>query len=305
MKKIYESGKGVCHIPKKLLLVMKLTAILLVVFTMHVTATVYSQNTKLSLNMQGNSIKEVLQQIEAQSEYRFIYENEKVNLDTKVSIRVTDELVENILKLLFEKDGVSYSITESNLILINPSENQLKSIGKESVNFQQQKNISGKVTDNTGSGLPGVSVVVKGTTIGVITDGDGKYALAKVPENAILQFSFVVMKTHEVKVGNQSTINVVMADENIGIEEVVAVGYGSQIREAVTGSIQQILHEGWQMRESVFAGNDGSKISHSGFKADKWYSTTVPTTVLGVLVRNGDYPDPYIGFNNMQIPDAS
>ncbi|MEK6654570.1 MAG: hypothetical protein AABY92_05425 [Thermodesulfobacteriota bacterium] len=109
MKKNYESGKGVCHIPKKLLLVMKLTAFLFVVFTMQVTATVYSQSKKLSLNMQGNSIKEVLQQIEAQSEYRFIYENEKVNLDEKVSIRVKDEVVEKILKQLSivrEEDGI-------------------------------------------------------------------------------------------------------------------------------------------------------------------------------------------------------
>jgi len=174
MKKIYESGKGVCPIPKKLLLVMKLTAFLIVVLTMQVTATVYSQNKKLSLNMQGNSIKEVLQQIEAQSEYRFIYENEKVNLDTKVSIRVTDEVVEKILKRLFEKDGISYSITDNNLILINPSDKQMKNLGQEFLNSQQQKSVAGKVTDSFGNSLPGVSVVVKGTTAGVITDMDGK-----------------------------------------------------------------------------------------------------------------------------------
>lgn len=128
MKKIYELGMGVCHIPKKIMLVMKLTAFLLIVFTMQVTATVYSQNTKLSLDLKGTSIKEVLQQIENQSEYRFIYENEKVNLDTKVSIRVKDELVENILKKLFKKDGINYSITENNLILINPSDKQVKEL---------------------------------------------------------------------------------------------------------------------------------------------------------------------------------
>lgn len=240
MKKIYESGKGVCHIPKKLLLVMKLTAFLFVVFTLQVTATVYSQNKKLSLNMQENTIKEVLQQIEAQSEYRFIYENEKVNLDTKVSIRVTDEVVEKILKQLFEKDGINYSITDNNLILINPSDKQLKNLGQGFVNSQQQKSVSGKVTDSSGGTLPGVSVVVKGTTTGSITDANGNYSLANVPANATLQFSFVGMKTLEVAVSGKSTINVSMLEESIGIEEVVAVGYGVQKKVNLTGSISSV-----------------------------------------------------------------
>jgi TonB-linked SusC/RagA family outer membrane protein len=243
MKKIYESGKGVCHIPKKLLLVMKLTAFLFVVFTMQVTATVYSQNKKLSLNMQGNSIKEVLQQIEAQSEYRFIYENEKVNLDTKVSIRVTDEVVEKILKQLFEKDGVSYSITDNNLILINPSGNQMKNLGKETINSQQQKSVSGKVTDATGGSLPGVSVVVKGTTTGTITDSNGIFTITTIPSNATLLFSFVGMKSQEVIIGNKTTINITLEDEAIGIEEVVAIGYGTVKKSDLTGSVASISND--------------------------------------------------------------
>jgi len=237
MKKIYESGKWRCPIPKKILLVMKLTAFLIIVFTMQVTATVYSQSKKLSLNMQGNSIKEVLQQIEAQSEYRFIYENEKVNLDTKVNIRVTDEVVETILKRLFEADGVSYSITENNLILINPSDIQIRSIGKESSNAQQKKTVSGKISDASGSPLPGVTIVVKGTSNGTIADANGNYSVPNVPENAILQFSFVGMKMQEIGVGNKVSINVTLEEETIGIEEVVAVGYGTQRKESVTGSV--------------------------------------------------------------------
>lgn len=66
-----------------------------------------------------------------------------------------------------------------------------------------------------------------------------------------------------------------------------------------------ILYEDWRMKESAIIGNDGHKISLLGYKTEKWYPTTVPATVLGVLVRNGIYPDPYIGLNNMKIPDAS
>ena len=240
MKKNYESGSGRCPIPKKLLLVMKLTAILVLIFTVHSFASVYSQNTKLSLNLQGTSIKEVLQQIEAQSEYRFIYENEKVNLDTKINIQVKDERVENILKILFEKDGVNYSITESNMILINPSDNQTKNLSRELNVIQQQKTVTGKVTDSTGGTLPGVSVVLKGTTNGTITDANGKFSISNIPAGAILQFSFVGMKSQEVAVGNNSTLNILLAEETVGIEEVVAIGYGTAKKGDLTGSVASV-----------------------------------------------------------------
>lgn len=253
MKKNYESGIGICQIPKKLMLVMKLTAILLVLFTMQVTATVYSQNTKLSLNMEKVSIKEVLQQIEAQSEYRFIYENEKVNLDTKVSIRVKDEVVENILKKLFEKDGVDYSITKSNMILINPSDLQRRSISEETSNLQQQKSVTGKVTDSSGSSIPGVSVVVKGTTTGTITDVNGNFSLSNIAPDATLQFSFVGMKSQQVIVGNKTSIQVVMKEEAFGLDEVVAIGYGTSKKKDLTGAVSRVNIEESRMQPNTNA----------------------------------------------------
>lgn len=219
---------------------MKLTAFLIFLFTVQVTATVYSQSKKLTIDLQGSSIKEVLQKIEAQSEYRFIYENEKVNLDEKVNIRVKDEVVENILKLLFGKDGVNYSITENNLILISPSGQQIKNLGNESNGTQQQKSVTGKVTDSSGGPLPGVSVVVKGTTTGTITDFDGNYSLANVPINGMLVFSFVGMKSQEVVVGAKAKIDVQLAEETVGIEEVVAIGYGTQKKSDLTGSVDRV-----------------------------------------------------------------
>jgi TonB-dependent starch-binding outer membrane protein SusC len=241
MKKSYELGKGICHIPKKLLLVMKLTAFLIILLTMHVSASVYSQNTKLSINMQGTTIKEVLQQIEAKSEFRFIYENEKVNLDDKVNIQVTDEVVENILKKLFDRNEATYTINENNLILINPSSSMSKnSAGNMTGSQQQQLSISGKVTDSAGSPLPGVSVVLKGTTTGTITDADGIYKLTNVAGKATLQFSFVGMKALEISVAGKTTINATLTDETIGLEEVVAVGYGVQKKVNLTGAVSSI-----------------------------------------------------------------
>ena len=102
---------------------------------------------------------------------------------------------------------------------------------------QQQKSVSGKVTDSSGEGLPGVSVVVRGTTNGTISDANGNYSLSNVPENATLQFSFVGMKAQEIAVGGKSTLNVSMEEDAIGIEEVVAVGYGTMKKSDITGSV--------------------------------------------------------------------
>ena len=123
----------------------------------------------------------------------------------------------------------------------------------ESANVQQQKSVTGKVTDSTGSSLPGVSIVVKGTTTGTITDFDGNYTLGNVPANATLQFSFVGMKSQEVAVSGKTSINITLEDETIGLEEVVAVGYGTQKKSNVTGSISSVKTEDLANRSTTSA----------------------------------------------------
>ncbi|MBV5314627.1 MAG: TonB-dependent receptor [Prolixibacteraceae bacterium] len=109
--------------------------------------------------------------------------------------------------------------------------------------FAQRQNINGKVTDSAGGGIPGVSVVVKGTTTGSITDSNGNYSLTNVPVNATLQFSFVGMKSQEIAAAGKTSINVTLAEETVGIDEVVAIGYGTQKKATVTGSIATIKGE--------------------------------------------------------------
>ncbi|MCK9639970.1 MAG: TonB-dependent receptor [Prolixibacteraceae bacterium] len=123
-----------------------------------------------------------------------------------------------------------------NSLLINSSKPY---IDKEFVN-QAQKSVSGKITDSSGAPLTGVTVVIKGTTTGIITDSDGKYSLSNVPPGATLVFSFIGMKTQEVAVAGKTTINVAMDNETVGIEEVVAIGYGVQKRVNVVGSVISI-----------------------------------------------------------------
>jgi TonB-linked SusC/RagA family outer membrane protein len=218
---------------KKFFRIMKLTFLFLFAGLMQVSASLYSQSTKLSLDFQNARVVDVLEAIENQSEFRFAYSAEYIDMNRKVSIEVKGKSIEQTLPLLFEGAGVKYSINDRHIMLFRADMEQ-NSI------HQPGKFVSGKVTDSTGSSLPGVSVVVKGTTTGTITGENGNFSLSNVPENATLQFSFVGMKMQEVAVGGKSSVNVTLAEDAIGIEEVVAIGYGTQKKVNLTGAISTV-----------------------------------------------------------------
>jgi TonB-dependent starch-binding outer membrane protein SusC len=230
MKKIYENygclKKGNLL---KTFLVMKFTFLMIFLTTIQSFGTVYSQNTKLSVVKQNATLVEILEEIESQSEFRFLYNNDLLENKNLGKVRFTEKTVDEILEIVLKGTGSKYSVLENNLIVISPDRAIL-----------QQNSVSGQVMDEFGQSLPGVTIVVKGTTNGTITDVDGNYLLSNVPENATLVFSFVGMKPQEIAVGNQSTIDVVLEQETIGIEEVVAIGYGTQQRREVSGSISNI-----------------------------------------------------------------
>ena len=216
---------------------MKLTMIFLLVALIHVSASVYSQQTKLSISIQNASVKEVLKQIEDQSDFFFLYKNENIDVNRIVTVDIKEKSIEYLLDQVFKGTTVSYEVVNRQIVLID------KGKGNFNLPNQQQKSITGKVTDSSGGVLPGVSVVIKGTTIGTITDGNGKFSISNVPEKATLLFSFVGMKTQEVPVGSKTNINVSLDEETIGLEEVVAVGYGVQKKSDVISSVASVKAE--------------------------------------------------------------
>jgi len=218
--------------------VMKLTLFFLLAALVHVSASVYSQQTKLSISMKDATVKEVLKQIEEQSEFYFLYKNVDIDVNRIVSIDEKEKSVESILNQIFSGTNVSYEVVNRQIVLVDKGEAN-SSLPIE----QQQKSVKGKVTDSSSASLPGVSVVIKGTTTGTITDANGNFSLANVPANATLQFSFVGMKSAEVSVGNKTNINVVLEDETIGVDEVVVVGYGTQKKVNLTGAIASVTSE--------------------------------------------------------------
>jgi len=135
--------------------------------------------------------------------------------------------------LILRKLGIAWAI--SGLISINALANiNPPSSEGNAANVQQQKQITGKVVDNTNQPIPGASILVKGTTIGLVTDADGNFKL-NLPVNAeTLQVSFVGMKSQEITLAGKSSLNIVMEIDAIGLEEVVAVGYGNLQKKDIT-----------------------------------------------------------------------
>ena len=225
---------------KKVYAIMRLTTLALIAFSLNISATVYSQKTKLSLDVNNQSIKEILFLIENQSEFRFIYESGKVNLDKKVSVREKNQTVETILNRLFAKEGIKYEITENNFILINPTE---KNKAMEMLEVQQQKRkVTGVVTDSNGDPIIGANVVEKGTTNGIVTDIEGKFTL-NVEDKSVLLVSYIGYNSKNISVSNKSTYVISLEEDSQALDEVVVVGYGTQKKVNLTGSVATINSE--------------------------------------------------------------
>lgn len=213
---------------------MKLTVFLILISLVSVFANkTYSQSKMLSLNMEKATIHEVLSKIEDQSEFHFMYSGKVIDVNRLVSINMQDAKIDAVLKSLFAGTDISYTLKDRLIVLSIPE-------ATEGLATQQQKTVSGKVTDSSGSPLPGVSVLIKSTTIGIITDVDGNYTLSNVPPDGVLVFSFVGMRSQEISVNGRRVIDIRMEEETIGLEEVVAVGYGTQKKANLTGSVVSV-----------------------------------------------------------------
>lgn len=212
---------------------MKLTTFLLLFSLLTATAaSTFSQSARINLKMKDASLVDVFREIERQSDFGFFFKSEDMDLSKHVSINLQNASISEILEKLLISN-YSYRIIDKNIIITKTN----------TAEVQQQKSVTGRVTDNSGGTLPGVSVVIKGTTNGTITDMDGNFRLTNVPENGALVFSFVGMKTQEIAVSGKSSVNVILLEESIGLDEVVAVGYATQKKVNMTGSVSSVKFE--------------------------------------------------------------
>ena len=219
-------GKLIYKYPGKIALKMKLTFLFILAGIIQGAAlNSYSQTTKLTMDLRNVSVVNALREIENQSDFYFVYNKDAIDLDRQISLEAKNLSIEEVLDHLFKGTNVNYRLVDRHIILSALQEKQ------------SDQKIHGRVTDSSGAPLPGVTVVLKGTTQGTITDSDGNYSLAGVPGNATLVFSFIGMRMQEIPVSGKSVINVLLQDETIGIEEVVAVGYGVQKRIDMTSAV--------------------------------------------------------------------
>lgn len=217
----------------KTLSVMRNVLLIVLVTTFQTLAVgTYSQSSKLNLELKNTSIKDVLASIEEQSNYYFLYNGELIDVNRKVDVSIQNQDIEAALNVIFEDSNVSVLIKERHIVLT-----PVNAVS------QQEVSVSGVVTEEGGEPLPGVTVVIKGTSTGAVTDFDGQFRLSNVPADATLQFSFVGMKMEEVSVSGRTQINVTLQEETIGIEEVVAIGYGTMRKRDVTGSVASVSGE--------------------------------------------------------------
>lgn len=208
--------------------IMKLTGFILVITMLNVGATVYSQATKLNAQMTNVTVKDVFKSIESQSEFRFFYSDDLTFVNQKVNVNATNKTVESILDEVLADSNLTYKMLDNNLIVIVPG------------SVMQGVTIKGEIFDMNNQPMPGVNIRVKGTTTGVVTDVSGSYTITVPSTSSVLQVSFIGYKSQEITVGEQRTINVTMEEDNLEIEEVTVVAYGTQRKRDLTGSISVV-----------------------------------------------------------------
>lgn len=224
--------------------IMRITVFLILVSILQVFANdTYSQKTILTLDVSNKKLVEAMDDIEQLSEFYFLYNEKLINTERIVSISAKDQKIDVILDNLFASTDVEFTITDRKIILAPSYLND--------VQVQKQTHtVSGTITDTKGVQLPGVTVVVKGSINGVITNFDGVYSISNVKDDDLLLFSFVGMKTQEIIAGQQSIINVSLEEQNIDLDEIVAIGYGIQKKTNVTGAIASVNTDELQNRST-------------------------------------------------------
>lgn len=220
----------------KIILAMKLTAIIIIAALTNVSAKSYSQ--VVTLHQKNTTVEKVLKAIEKQTGYHFLYDKKDVSNAGGINVEVSNASLQEALDQCFKDQPLTYKIFQETIVV--------KKKDETAANTPAAFKVQGTVSDDKGP-LPGVSVRIKGSNVGAVTDANGKYTLNAPDGNAILVFSFVGYNTQEVPIGNKSVLNVTLVENQKSLNEVVVVGYGTQKRVDVTGAVGSV--SGKQLQE--------------------------------------------------------
>nr|WP_299384054.1 SusC/RagA family TonB-linked outer membrane protein [Allomuricauda sp.] len=225
---------------------MKLTALFLItcLFGLHANDS-YAQRTKLTLDIENASIREVIDNIETTSKFKFIYKIKHVDLDRKISIKAYQDRIDHILDRMFFQTDTEYVVRGLHIILREKEKAKVPDpvIVEEDEEVQDPIKLTGTISDEDGRPLPGANIIEKGTANGIVSDFDGKFDITVADRNAILVISYIGYVTKEVAVANQDQINVQLDPDTGRLDEVVVVGYGTQVKSKVTAAVTQLDSE--------------------------------------------------------------
>ncbi len=217
---------------KNLCLKMKITTLFLFIALLPLSANTLSQTINFDREFNGRNFNDFIQFVEEKTDYKFFLSNSEVDVNQGISTVIGTKTVRDAVDIVLTDLHLDYKITDERLILV---------VGEKEVFQQQEQKTTGVVSDEAGMPIPGVSVIVKGTTNGTITDIDGKYSIS-APTGSTLVFSFIGMMSQEVMV-DQGVINVTMQSDVIGLDEVIAIGYGTIKSADVTSSVSTVKAE--------------------------------------------------------------
>ncbi|HQH40827.1 MAG TPA: TonB-dependent receptor plug domain-containing protein, partial [Bacteroidales bacterium] len=264
----------------KFLLVMKTMFLFFLLTTFTAFSEIsYSQVTRISLNLQNVPVKEVLKTIEDQTEFIFFYQDQEIDLNRIVSITVMNLPVNEILDRIFAGTENFYTVRDRQIIIArnkNKLAGEASSIRPIFPQSHQGTAVTGKVTDGTsGEALPGVNIVVEGSTIGTITNTEGWYQITVPSPSSVLIFSYVGYTPHREKVNNRTQIDVVLEPSVEQLDEVVTVGYGVQKKINLSGAVDVVTSKNIEDRPvnnvvqalqglapnlNVLVGNEGGEV---------------------------------------------
>ena len=209
----------------KTFLIMKLAIYLILFGLLPIQANLFSQKANISLEVNNLPIRDALRMIEKESGMRFFMSDDLEVMNKRITLHVQNQNFVQVMNNVLDNNGLSFRFYDDNIVLITAKDL-----------FKQGITITGTVTDSDGEPIPGVNVLIRGSTIGVTTGIDGRYSVTVPDRNSVLTFSFIGYATQEVVVGTNTIINMTMSEDTQQIDEVIVVGYGVQRRSSITGS---------------------------------------------------------------------
>ncbi len=231
-KKSVFNGLLARYYVKKLCLMMRLMLFLILLSVFITNANPASSQTgNLTLTFEKTSLAEVFEQLEVKLNIGFLVPSDLLKDTEEMTLSFKKTTIDNILHQILDPRGYHFEFVGRNVV-ITKSQSALPGA--------QQRSIKGHVVNSEGEPVPGVTVVVKGTATGTITDSEGSFSISNVTSDAVLVFSFVGMRLQEVPVGEKTNFQITMQDETIGLEEVVAVGYGTVKKSDITGAMVSV-----------------------------------------------------------------